>query len=94
MECSYPSGRSDLEMEGKYHTRFAGDRYLMEFKYISNREGDRRKLVIDDFQPPAKDREQLNRYCQDQKEQSPEQRIQSYLIYCFGNRGFRVFPGC
>ena len=92
MESSYPGGRSDLEMEGKYHTRFARDRYLMEFKYISNSQADRRKLKIVDFVAPEQDRKQLMTYHRAQREEYPEQRIQSFLIYCFGNRGFRVFP--
>ena len=90
MESSYPGGRSDLEMEGKFHTRFVGSRYLMEFKYTSNAKSAKVKLAS--FQPSAADKEQLRRYHDGQCAQYPEQQIQSYLIYCFGNRGFRVFP--
>ena len=92
MESSHASGRSDLEMEGKFHTPFAGLRFLMEFKYISNAKLQNRKSEIDTFQPPELDWAQLEGYARDQSRQYPEQQIRSYLIYCFGNKGFRVFP--
>jgi len=79
LEGSHASGRSDLEMEGKYHTRFASDRYLMEFKYLSN--GKSQGLDIPAFSPPEKDWDQLQGYDADQRSQYPEKNIKSYLIY-------------
>ena len=90
MENSHASGRSDLEMEGKYHTRFSADRYLMEFKYFSNAKS--KDLDLDSFCPPEQDWNQLAGYHQEQCTSYPEMNISSYLIYCFGNIGFRVFP--
>ncbi len=90
MEGSMPSGRSDLEMEGKYHTVFAADRYLMEFKYVSNAKS--KGLDLKAFQPLEKDLAQLEGYHRDQCNQHPAKKIRSYLIYCFGNKGFRIFP--
>jgi len=63
-------------MEGKTNT-LAGDRYMMEFKYMSNRKQDLEKLKIAQFKAKAADIAQLSGSC--------------YLIYCFGNRDFRVF---
>ena len=91
MEHSYPSGRSDLEMEGKYHTPFARDHYLMEFKYYSNQKCRELKLDLEQFEAPPGDWEQLSKYHSDLCKQNPEKRIQSFLIYCFGNRGYRIF---
>ncbi|MCP5054161.1 MAG: AAA family ATPase, partial [bacterium] len=36
LEKSYAGGRTDLEFIGKYHGKFAGLRFLLEFKYYSN----------------------------------------------------------
>ena len=36
LERSYPQGKSDLEFVGKYHEKFAGLRWVIEFKYFSN----------------------------------------------------------
>jgi len=92
MESSHPGGRSDLEMEGKYNTAFAGMCYLMEFKYISNARTRENKIDIDRFRPSEKDCEQLLGYARDQRTRYPEQTLVAYLIYCFGNTGFRIFP--
>jgi hypothetical protein len=91
MESSYATGRADLEMEGKYHTPFAGDRYLMEFKYLSNAKVREKNLDIDHFEPPEADWTQLQGYEREQRASYPEQHLRAYLIYCFGNKGFRIF---
>jgi hypothetical protein len=44
------------------------------------------------FQPPAKDIEQLKGYEAEWKKQHPGPGNKSFLVYCFGNQGFRVFP--
>ena len=90
LESSGASGRSDLEMEGKYHTRFAADLYLMEFKYYSNAKS--KGIDVDQFSPAEKDWNQIAGYDADRRREYPQKNIQSYLIYCFGNQGFRVFP--
>jgi hypothetical protein len=98
LESSYSTGRSDLEFIGKYHTQFAGLRFLLEFKYYSNARlnkispGLPATDKISQFQPPAKDSEQLKGYEAQWKQQHPGSGNKSFLIYCFGNQGFRVFP--
>ncbi|MCP4215522.1 MAG: AAA family ATPase, partial [bacterium] len=96
LEKSYSCGRTDLEFIGKYHTRFAGLRYLLEFKYYSNA-GWKKSTAkiggdISRFQPPETDIEQLKAYEAEWKKEHPEGEKKSFLIYCIGNRGFMVFP--
>jgi hypothetical protein len=118
LESSYASGRTDLEFIGKYHTQFAGLRFLLEFKYYSNArwnkikrglpvsageskmkngqtgKQNRRKKVtkISQFQAPEKDIKQLKAYGAEWKKQHPFPGNKTFLVYCFGNQGYRVFP--
>jgi len=105
VEKSYSSGRTDLEFIGKYHTKFAGLRYLLEFKYYSNTRWDKisRTLPspaagkkssgkISQFQAPEEDIKQLEAYETEWKKGHPQAGNKSFLVYCFGNKGFRVFP--
>lgn len=91
VERSYPTGKSDLEFVGKYHERFAGHHWLIEFKYYSNAEFKKLKTRIADFQLRAEDTQQLNGYAQGLQQEYPEAQIAQFVIYCFGNQGFRVF---
>lgn len=93
LERSYPSGRSDLEFVGKFHTEFAGLRYVIEFKYVSNTEVKKQKLQIETFQLNPQDQEQIDGYCEGLRQEYPEARITKFVIYCFGNQGYRVFEG-
>lgn len=63
---------------GKYHEQFAGMRIVIEFKYFSNSE-------------LKKDTLQIAGYVAGLKEEYPEAKVSQYVIYCFGNRGFKVF---
>jgi hypothetical protein len=105
LEKSYSSGRTDLEFIGKYHTTFAGLRYLLEFKYYSNTQwrkmsrtlpglstGKKTGGKISQFQAPEKDIKQLRAYEAQWKKEHPQAGNKSFLVYCFGNQGFRVFP--
>jgi hypothetical protein len=88
---SYPKGKSDLEFVGKYHEKFAGLRWVIEFKYYSNAEFRRFKTSIEDFELQAEDTRQIAGYVEGLKEEYPEAQISQFVIYCFGNQGFRVF---
>ncbi len=96
LEKSYAAGRTDLEFIGKYHTRFAGLRYLLEFKYYSNARwkkiSDKIGGDISKFQPPGTDTKQLKSYEAEWKKEHPQGENKSFLVYCIGNQGFRVFP--
>lgn len=91
MERSYPQGKSDLEFVGKYHERFAGMRWVIEFKYFSNSKVQSEKIKIDRFALQAEDTEQIHGYAQGLRQEYPEAQIALFVIYCFGNQGFRVF---
>ena len=92
VERSYPSGKSDLEFVGKHHTKFAGLRWVIEFKYYSNTEFKKLKTSIDAFELQEEDKEQIAGYVEGLIREYPEAQISQFVIYCFGNQGFRVFP--
>ncbi|MDM8536984.1 AAA family ATPase [Desulfobacterales bacterium HSG17] len=91
VERSYPQGRTDLEFVGKYHETFAEIRIVIEFKYYSNAEFRKFKTSIEQFQLQEEDTKQIDGYIKGLKTEYPEARVSQYVIYCFGNQGFRVF---
>ena len=91
VERSYPSGKSDLEFVGKYHEQFAGLRWVIEFKYYSNSEFRKLNTSIDLFELQAEDTAQIAGYVEGLRHEYPEAQIAQFVIYCFGNQGFRVF---
>lgn len=91
VERSYPQGRSDLEFVGKYHEEFAGLRMVIEFKYCSNTEFKTFKTTIEDFQLQEEDTRQIAGYVEGLQQEYPEAKTSQFVIYCFGNQGFRVF---
>ena len=91
VERSYPQGKSDLEFVGKYHEKFAGLRRVIEFKYISNSRLQAEKVSIESFVLPAGDSAQIEGYAQGLRQEYPEAQVALFVIYCFGNQGFRVF---
>jgi len=91
LERSYPSGKSDLEFVGKYHEKFAGLRWVIEFKYYSNAELRKLNTTIETFALQSEDTEQIRGYVADLRKEYPEAQIALFVIYCFGNQGFRVF---
>ncbi len=91
VERSYPQGRTDLEFVGKYHEKFAGKRMVIEFKYFSNTEFKKMKTTIGDFALQPEDAQQITEYVGSLKQEYPEAEISQFVIYCFGNMGFRVF---
>jgi hypothetical protein len=91
VERSYPQGKSDLEFVGKYHEKFAGLRWVIEFKYYSNKKTKALKKGIDQFKLLKEDTRQIKGYVEGLKQEYPEAQISQFVIYCFGNQGFRVF---
>ncbi|KPA18655.1 AAA-ATPase, partial [Candidatus Magnetomorum sp. HK-1] len=82
---------TDLEFVGKYNEKYAGFRIVIEFKYISNVKFKKLKISIDDFQLQDTDARQLKKYVTDIAKEWPKATIEQFVIYCFGNKGFRVF---
>ena len=91
VERSYPQGKSDLEFVGKYHQRFAGLRWVIEFKYYSNRAFNKFKTTIEDFTLQPEDTAQIAGYVEGLTQEYPEAQVSQFVIYCIGNQGFRVF---
>ena len=91
VESSYPQGKSDLEFIGKFHEKFAGRRWVIEFKYYSNADLTKMKTTVDKFTLKEADTEQIRGYATGLRSQYAEARISLHVIYCFGNQGFRVF---
>ncbi|MCA1916831.1 PD-(D/E)XK nuclease domain-containing protein [Methanospirillum hungatei] len=91
VERSYPKGRTDLEFVGKFHEKFAGLRWVIEFKYFSNTEWAGMKISLEEFTIREEDAIQIHRYGEGLKQEFPEANIRLYVIYCIGNLGFRVF---
>ncbi len=91
VERSYPQGRSDLEFVGKYHEKFAGIRMVIEFKYFSNADLRKMKTTVKKFSIRKEDTLQIAGYAQGLRTEYPEAKISQYVIYCFGNQGFKVF---
>jgi hypothetical protein len=91
VERSYPQGKSDLEFVGKYHEKFAGLRWVIEFKYYSNTELRKSKSSIKNWKLDKSDTQQIAGYVEGLKKEYPEAHISQFVIYCFGNKGFRVF---
>jgi len=90
VERSYPTGRTDLEFVGKYHERFAGLRWVIEFKYLSNAEFAKYRVAPEAVPLQAEDTQQIAGYVEGLRQEYPEARIRQFVIYCFGNQGFRV----
>jgi len=91
VERSYPSGKSDLEFVGKHHEKFAGLRWVIEFKYYSNTQFKKRGTSIEAFELQKEDKDQIAGYVEGLKKEYPEAQISQFVIYCIGNQGFRVF---
>lgn len=90
LERSYPKGRSDLEFVGKYHEKFAGIRWVIEFKYFSNTEWSRMNTSIEDFTVRDEDTKQILGYKEGLRYEYPQAFVQMFVIYCIGNQGFKV----
>ncbi|KAF5085982.1 putative AAA-ATPase [anaerobic digester metagenome] len=91
VERSYPKGRTDLEFVGKFNEKYAGLRWVIEFKYFSNTEWTGMKTSIEDFSVREEDTVQIRGYAEGLRNEYPEADIRLFVIYCIGNQGFSVF---
>lgn len=91
VERSYPKGRTDLEFVGKFNEKFAGLRWVIEFKYFSNTEWAGMKTSLDEFTVREEDTSQIRGYAEGLRHEYPEADIRLFVIYCIGNQGYRVF---
>jgi hypothetical protein len=88
MEVNYPSGRSDWEMTGKYHTKFKDTKTIIEFKYVPAKDAGK---ILSLKAPHKRDAAQVLSYKKDALQLFPHFDIKTYLIYIAGNKGFRFF---
>lgn len=91
VERSYPQGKSDLELVGKYNEKYANLRWIIEFKYYSNTEFKTFATTIDAFPLQPEDTQQIAGYAEGLRQEFPRAQIEQYVIYCIGNQGFRLF---
>lgn len=64
---------------------------MIEFKYYSNTEFRKLNTMIEAFTLQPEDTAQIQGYTADLRREYPEAAITQFVIYCFGNAGFRVF---
>ena len=88
MEVNYPSGRSDWEMTGKYHTKYKDTKTIIEFKYVPAKDADK---VLSMKAPHKQDADQALGYKKDALQLFPHFDIKACLVYVAGNKGFKFF---
>jgi len=90
IEVNYPSGRSDWELLGKYHTEFKNIKYIIEFKHFSKEEA-RKQKVASLKKPFEDDVIQVNGYATDILKDFPEYKMSKFIIYTIGAKKFKFF---
>ncbi|NWH03643.1 AAA family ATPase [Desulfobacter latus] len=88
MEVNYPSGRSDWEMTGKYHTKYKNTRTIIEFKYAPSKAASH---ILSLEAPLEADTNQVLGYKNDALKKFAHFTINACVIYVAGNKGFRYF---
>ncbi|MEM7537317.1 MAG: PD-(D/E)XK nuclease domain-containing protein [Chloroflexota bacterium] len=91
MERPYASGKSDLAFVGKFNEKFARLRWMIEFKYYAKTKMQEKDVNIAEFEALDEDIDQLRGYARDLEQEVQEIEVRQFLIYCFGNEGFRLF---
>ena len=72
---------------GKYHEQFAGLRWVIEFKYYSNRDFRKFNTAIDAFEKQAEDTAQIAGYVEDLRQgisRSPNSSVRHLLFWQYG----------
>ena len=75
MEVNYPSGRSDWEMTGKYHTKYKDTKTIIEFKYVPTKDADK---VLSLKKPLEADAAKVLAYKNDALQMFPHFAIDTY----------------
>jgi len=90
VETNYPSGRSDWEMLGKYHTEFSNLKWLVEFKHFSKAEA-KAKKIAELEKPFDEDIKQILAYERDILKDFPDYKIKRHIIYTVSAESYRFF---
>jgi len=90
IESNYPSGRSDLEVLGKYHTKFKNLKWVIEFKHFS-KEKAKKEGIYDLKQARAEEVDQVSAYADDILKDFPNYNVTKFVIYTISSETFKVF---
>jgi len=90
IESNYPSGRSDLEFLGKYHTEYKNLKWVVEFKHFSKKEA-KNEGIYNLTEARTKEVGQVSAYAADILKQFPDYNITKYVIYTISCETFRFF---
>ena len=90
IESNYPSGRSDLEFLGKYHTQYKNLKWVVEFKHFS-RENAKKEGIYDLKKAREQEIAQVSAYGNDILKDFPNYDISLFVIYTISHETFRVF---
>ncbi len=90
IESNYPSGRSDLEFLGKYHTEYKNLKWVIEFKHFS-KEKAKKEGIYNLKQARTIEIKQLSGYANDILKQFPDYNITKYVIYTISCETFMFF---
>ena len=90
IESNYPSGRSDLEFLGKYHTKYKNLKWVVEFKHFS-KENAKKEGIYDLTEAREQEISQVSAYGNDILKDFPDYDISLFVIYTISHETFRVF---
>ncbi len=90
IESPYPSGRSDLEFLGKYHTKFKNLKWVVEFKHFS-KEKAKKEGVYDLENAREEEISQVSAYGNDILKDFPDYNLRLFVIYTISHEKFMVF---
>ena len=90
IESNYPSGRSDLEFLGKYHTKYKNLKWVVEFKHFS-KENAKKEGIYDLKKAREKEIAQVSAYGNDILKDFPDYDMSLFVIYTISHETFRVF---
>jgi hypothetical protein len=86
IEVNYASGRCDFEMLGRPEGIYKNQKWMIEFKYLTN------KVKIENLlQATAEDVAQIEGYKKDSLAIFPEHTVKTAVCYIVGNQGFKWF---
>ncbi|MCK5809097.1 AAA family ATPase, partial [bacterium] len=90
IESNYPSGRSDLEFLGKYHTQYKNLKWVVEFKHFS-KENAKKEGIYDLKKAREEEIAQVSAYGNDILKDFPDYDMSLFVIYTISHETFKVF---
>ena len=90
IESPYPTGRSDLEFLGKYHTQYKNLKWVVEFKHFS-KENAKKEGIYDLKEAREQEISQVSAYGKEILKDFPDYNMSLFVIYTISHETFRVF---